>query len=136
MRFDAIGGGALPALPIKLTHSRRRARKIIAAIEGRRCAEEYDQMPAADATTSNMYDERAGQLVHLVWISPDAGRSAADDVGLLAHEAVHVVRSYLAGIGEDEPSEELCAYLVQDVAGYLAAKHFEWKKRAIAREEK
>lgn len=135
MRFDAICGGALPEIRIAITHSRGKAARAIRRIEGRAASENYEALAGVDATTSCLRDEKTGDRLYIVWMTPFTGYSAAADAALLAHEAVHVAIDYFRSIGEDDPSEELTAYIVQDITGYLVDRHFRWKKRALRGEQ-
>lgn len=127
MRFDAICGGALPELYIAVTHSEKKARGVIRRLEGRQSEEAWAGIPGKVATTTPL---RSGSgVVYLVWIDADDGRDDAEDAAVIAHEAAHVSLDYLRGFGEDASSEELLAYVVQDVSAYMARRHFGWKRK-------
>lgn len=51
------------------------------------------------------------------------------EVGLLAHEALHVAWRYFEHIGEESPAEEETAYVVGSVTGALVDAHMEWRAR-------
>lgn len=55
------------------------------------------------------------QCICLVCIRPDKKETIAAVVGLLAHEAYHVVNSRLEQLGEHSPGQEVMAYLIQFV---------------------
>lgn len=134
MRFDVIGGGALPEVQIRLTHSKGKAVRAIRRLDGERSAREWESFRLRDATTSFLRDPATGERLYLVWMTPDTGFSAEVDAALLVHEAVHVAQDYFREFGEEAPGEEAEAYVVQDIAQYLIESHFEWKRRRIARE--
>lgn len=123
----------LPSITIKLTHSKKKARKIIEEMTSKECAQDWDSLRERDATTSTLQHSETGEVVYLVWMRPCIDWSADTDVAILAHEATHVAIDYLKSIGEDEPSEELFAYTIQAITGYLVDKHFRWKKKQLAK---
>ncbi len=78
---------------------------------------------AADATTHFLVNR--GNTTALVCLGRTTGRTRAEVVGLLAHEATHIVQDYFASIGEDAPSKEVQAYAVQH---YTQLLFHEWEK--------
>lgn len=51
------------------------------------------------------------------------------EAALLVHEAYHVATSHMDYLGEDEPGEEVMAYLVQTVSNGLFVAHARWKAK-------
>ena len=49
MKFDVIGGGALPELEIRLVHSEKKARKVIRRLEGREYEEDWKSLVGRQA---------------------------------------------------------------------------------------
>lgn len=131
MRFAVIGGGALPEIEIMITHSKKKALKAIRRFSGDAGVEDYEALVNMQATTSALRDRKTGTRLYVVWMTPCTDYSASTDVALLAHEAVHVAQDYFREIGEDSPSDELYAYVVQDIVQHLVGEHFAWKKRHI-----
>lgn len=123
----------LPSITIKLTHSEKKAKRIIKRMVGKECARDWSALRARDATTSTLQHNETGEVVYLIWMRPCIDWSADTDAAILAHEATHVAIDYLRSIGEDEPSEELFAYTIQAITGYLVDKHFRWKKKRLAK---
>lgn len=134
MKFDVIGGGALPELEIRLVHSEKKARKAIRRLEGREYEEDWKSLVGRQATTSFLRVPGSEETIYLVWMTPCTDYDAAVDASLLAHEAVHVARHYLKSFGEESPGEELLAYVVQDISLYLIERHFKWKKKRISKQ--
>lgn len=131
MRFDVIGGGALPEIQIRLTHSKSRARRAIRRLDGARSAEEFDSCTRYEAITSCLRDPKTGERLYLVCMTCETGYSAEVDAALLCHEAVHVAIDYFRELGEDVAGEEETAYVVQDIAQYLIERHFKWKRKKL-----
>jgi hypothetical protein len=55
------------------------------------------------------------------------GREASDIAAMLVHEAVHIAQRYWAYIGEEYPSKEHMAYVIQ----HISAELFNEYKRKI-----
>lgn len=134
MRFDVISGGALPELCIRLVHSEKKARKAMRKLEGREYEDDWKSLTCRQATTSYLRAPGSDETIYLVWMTPCTDYDAAVDASLLAHEAVHVARHYLKSFGEDDPGEELLAYVVQDISLYLIERHFKWKKKHLSKQ--
>lgn len=130
--FDRVRP-ALPGIDIMLTHSEKRAKRIIKKMVGDDEVREWSRLRPRDATTSCLQHDVTGEVVYVIWMRPCVEWSAETDVAILSHEATHVALDYLRGIGEDEPSEELMAYTVQAITEYLVGKHFKWKEGRLAR---
>lgn len=129
--FDCVPP-ALPSIDIVLTHSAKKAKRIIRKMAGEDAVKQWSRLRARDATTSSLQHDVTGEVVYMVWLRPCVEWSAETDVAILSHKATHVALDYLRDIGEDEPSEELLAYTVQAVTEYLVGKHFKWKKKRLA----
>lgn len=121
--------GVLPEITLKLTHSKKKARRIIRKMCG--SSEEWDTLCDCDATTSPLQNAETGETVYLVWMTPCLEYGASTDAALLAHEAVHVAADYLQSLGMEDVDEEVMAYTVQAVSEYLIEEHFKWKKRHL-----
>jgi hypothetical protein len=78
---------------------------------------------AADATTHFLVNR--GNTTALVCLGNTEGRTKAEVIGLLAHEAVHIMQDYFESIGESTPSKEVQAYAVQH---YTQLLFHEWEK--------
>ncbi len=127
MRFEEIG--PVPPIRVRLMHSRKAYLKALRRF-GAGADEVAEMLGWAEATTSTFTVEGVG-LCHIVYMRPDLERSAAEDAGLIAHEATHVMQEYMAGIGEREPSDEFEAYVTQAVTTRLVGEHYRWKQRQI-----
>ena len=51
------------------------------------------------------------------------------ELTLLVHESYHAAYHHMQYIGEDEPGEEVMAYLIQSIAHALFVAHGKWRKR-------
>lgn len=132
MKFDVIGGGILPEMLIRLTHSEQKRTRYLKKFEGNAAVDEFgDVGKSAEACTDCLMDRKHGGKVYVVWMRPDLDSDAAHDAAVLAHETTHIAIDYLEEIGEDEPGEEMRAYVVQCVVEYLVDEHAKWKKRHI-----
>ena len=131
IEFDCVPP-ALPSIDILLTHSEKKAKRIIRKMAGEESVNDWSSLRACDATTSSLQHNVTGEVVYMIWMRPCVEWSAETDVAILSHEATHVALDYLREIGENEPSEELMAYTVQAITEYLVGKHFKWKKKRLA----
>lgn len=123
MQFTEIYGH-MPSIVICLVHSEKKARKALRSL-----GMNDELIPNIDAST--FYREGDRQFV--VFVSRDSlHHDAAEDIGLLAHEATHVAQGYFRSIGEECPSDEFEAYTVQVVTQELCNQHFKWKKKRLA----
>ena len=53
----------------------------------------------------------------------------ATEESLLVHEAYHAAVAHMRWLGEDQPGEEVMAYLVQTIADGLIRAHDRWRTR-------
>ena len=127
MRLDVVH--PLPEVRVRLTHSRKAFLKALRRHDAG-ADEAAEMLQGADAITSS-FDVRGVGLCNVVYMRPDLGRDAAEDAGLLAHEATHVMQAFMDSIGEGEPSAEMQAYVTGSVTTQLVADHFRWKQRQI-----
>lgn len=135
MRYEVVGGDMLPPIRIALTHSKRKAAAEVSRCAGKPSGRDLlDLLDSANASASALIDPDTGERLHLVTMTPCTGYAAEEDAAVLAHEAVHVALRYLSDIGEDDPGEEMTAYVVQAVTGLLVGRHFEWKRKRMKRE--
>ena len=121
----------LPPMSIMLTHSRKKVAKALRELG----VESQCQgvLKGKDATTMICENGDTGECLFVVYMSPNLEWTAEQDIGLLAHEATHIVRAYLESIGETLPSEEMQAYLTGAVVQDLCGAHFAWKKKRLKR---
>lgn len=114
MEFEELGGELLPALYVTYYHTRE---ELQAAL-----ADEGIEIALVDSPAQTHWVEADdGRPAAIVLIEPE--RYDAATVGLIAHEAVHVVQTYLRWLGEVHPGDETQAYLVQAVMAYLIEAH-------------
>lgn len=132
MRYHSIGGGILPAIPIAITHSRKKAVKEVRRLTG--SVDSKLEHSVNDASTTELFDPVTGDQRFIVLMYDRTDLPASTDAALLAHEAVHVATAYLAWTGVERPDEEIMAYTVGAVSEFLIARHFEWKARRIESE--
>lgn len=116
-----------PSVTVYLTHSEKKAKRMMRKIG----IENVDLGQGYDAKTIWNDDLENGEPAFIVLMNPGIDRSWDQDVGLLVHEAVHVSQGYFASIGETKPSIEFQAYVIQTIAQYLCAEHFEWKRKQM-----
>jgi hypothetical protein len=122
----------IPTPPINLifTHSKKRLKKLFRKFG---IAEREADRLRANATTTFLEATGSDEDdIFIVYMQPCLEWSAAQDAGLLAHEATHIAQDYLASLGEDKPSPEFEAYIVGFVTQELVSQHFEWKKKRLA----
>ncbi len=58
---------------------------------------------------------------------PDSNHTLAENLGLLAHECVHIKQQFMDEIGEKFPSDEFEAYFVQDLMTNLTEDYLKAK---------
>lgn len=121
----------LPPMSIMFTHSHKKVAKTLRDLG----VESQCQgvLKGKDATTTICENDDTGECLFVVYMSPNLEWTAEQDIGLLAHEAAHVVRAYLESIGETSPSEEMQAYVTGAVVQELCGAHFAWKKKRLKR---
>ena len=114
---------------LRLYHSRRKCGKFL-----KRHGIEFEPIETADAQTWTFSDDTGSYAVVLF----DGGieREYWEDMGMLAHEATHVMLAAFGMIGETEPAEEEMCYVVQAIVSSLCAAHFEWKDRQLRKADK
>jgi hypothetical protein len=85
--------------------------------------------PVADGKCST-FSNKEGTSLFLVTIADalDAKDDPVAIVGLLVHEAVHVWQGLCRVIGEDEPSSEFEAYVIQHVTSELIEAYAKTRK--------
>ena len=125
MKFEAVE--VMPPVKLRFTHS----------------IEKYGTWLAKFGATADVGGSQAqetcmvsddGEVMFFVWMTPCLDYDAADDAGLLTHEAVHIADDYFKHqIEEDNPSDELKAYVTQNVAAHLIKKHYKWKRKRLNR---
>lgn len=121
---------ATPPIHLIFTHSKKRLKKLFRKFG---IPENEAERPRANATTCYLESKETGEDdIFIIYMQPCTEWSAAQDAGLLAHEATHIAQDYLASIGEDKPSPEFEAYIVGFVTQELVQKHFKWKKKRLA----
>lgn len=107
---------------MRLTHSQRKARRLIERMLGRPYADDL----SADGSTTALRGD-AGDIVIVVCVRGDLDevRTAA----IIAHEATHAAWRFLEQIGEDDPGEEEFAYVTQAIVGSLTRQHLRWLRK-------
>lgn len=131
MQFKEVP--VMPPVLIKFTHDVSEYTRWLAMFGAKADIADISNSQAQESCAVS--DE--GEVVFLVWMTPCLDYDAADDAGLLTHEAVHIADDYFEHqIDEDQPSAEVRAYVTQYVAKYLIKKHFKWKKKRLKRCEK
>ena len=124
----------LPGIKVKLVHSRAKADKFLK----KRDLGYIDMPQDVGAVTCFIPDEDNG--IFLVLMNrelPTDNNEACAQYALLAHEAVHCKQRYFENIGEDNPSHEVEAYVVQAISQLLIIEHSDWmlKKHDQGRKE-
>lgn len=119
-----------PPINLIFTHSKKRLRKLLKKFG---CSVSDADQPRSNATAYFLENNDArNEDFFIVYMEPCLDWSAAQDAGILAHEATHVAQDYMTSIGEDKPSPEFEAYIVGHVTQELVAQHFKWKKKRLA----
>jgi len=83
--------------------------------------------PTGGGARVHFFDDKQGSTVCVVCVN-GKGRSVAEIAALLAHEAVHIKQETLLTMGEDKPSDEFEAYIVQNVTQNLMSEYARQKK--------
>ena len=79
---------------------------------------QYWMNPGANATTQYLKSKKGDECCIVCMLAnPEA--SPAQIVALLAHEAVHIKQRFMHYIGENYPSSEFEAYVVQNIVQEL-----------------
>ena len=112
----------LPPVHVVLTHSRRKALRFV-----REHGIEDAGLLETDAQTVTVVN--GGARHNLVLMEASKDLAPAQEYALLAHEAVHVAQDYFEGLGENSPSSEFEAYVVQSIFQLLLTRHLDWKER-------
>ena len=132
MNIDFREVASMPPLYVRITHSEKKLRRLYRHFDVD-AGDLAEVIARSDAVTSSFV--KGGEAYHVVYMVPDIDRAATLDAGLLAHEATHVAQEYFRSIGEREPSDELQAYVVQNVTTYLVDQHYAWKQRQFDKRE-
>ncbi|PJC14744.1 MAG: hypothetical protein CO066_05555 [Comamonadaceae bacterium CG_4_9_14_0_8_um_filter_60_18] len=77
-----------------------------------------DYRPQQDATCYPL-ENQDGKSAFIVAIRNWQGRNPVEVAGLLVHEATHVMQHTMRIIGENEPSSEFEAYMMQNISANL-----------------
>lgn len=117
----------LPMPELRLYHSPKKCAKFL-----KKHGIPFEPIDGADAETWAFSDETGSHAVVLYDADPQA--DYGNDIGMLAHEATHVMLYALGSIGEDEPAEEEMCYVTQAVTQWLCESHFGWKERHLVLE--
>lgn len=115
--------GWLPDVTIALTHSAKKLRRL-------------ERMMGVASDPSELENDaytvyrRPDPDFFIVYMNPKSlEHSLEEDVGLLAHEAVHIAQAHLDSFGESKPASEEQAYLVQAITTELVRRHSKWRKK-------
>ena len=113
MRASSDLGLMMPE--IHLFHSRRKFERF--------CRRKFDHTPRDFGSQGQMtyYDGTVAVLMTHV------GKDATE-LALLVHESWHAASEHMRYLGEDDPGEEVMAYLIQSIAHALFVAHHEWKR--------
>lgn len=112
----------LPMPELRLYHSPKKCAKFIG-----RHGVPFEPNESADAQTWTFEDD--GRSYAVVLYDCDQSTDYWDDIGMLAHEATHVMLFAFGEIGEEEPAEEEMCYVVQALTTWLCEAHLRWKER-------
>ena len=82
----------------------------------------------AAASTHTFVSDSVFTVTCIVCIEVDKKRSIPHLAGYLAHEATHVAQELFESIGERKPSNELYAYVVQNVTESLIGEYLRQAK--------
>jgi len=82
---------------------------------------DWIKTPQADATVHHL--DREGELMFIVCIEVDRGRSAIQIACLLVHESVHIWQRWCEHYGETRPGDEQEAYFIQSVSQTLMTEY-------------
>lgn len=118
----------LPMPELRLYHSRRKCSKFL-----KRHGIDFDTIENADAQTWTFQDDTGSYAV--VLFDRNLDHDYWEDMGMLAHEATHVMLAAFGMIGETEPAEEEMCYVVQAIATVLCKMHFCWKEKHLIQSE-
>ena len=113
---------------LRLYHSRRKCSKFL-----KKHGIGFEPIETADAQTWTFSDDTGSYAV--VLFEGGIEREYWEDMGMLAHEATHVMLAAFGMIGETEPAEEEMCYVVQAVTTILCEAHFSWKERHMLQSE-
>ena len=78
--------------------------------------------PSADATAHTLINP-SGDLCCIVALRRKPNMDPNGVVGLLVHESVHIWQQFKAHIGENNPSSEFEAYVIQSIAQRLISDY-------------
>lgn len=115
----------IPMPELRLYHSAKKCAKFLG-----KHGIDFNPIEGTDADTWTFYDSGSYAVVYF---PKKSERDYWDDMGLLAHEATHIMLWALSRIGEEDAGEEEMAYVTQAIASWLCKAHFEWKERRIAK---
>lgn len=112
----------VPSISIKATHNRDKFK---------RWCNRLNWIPSNRSNAETVFATYLDEPIALVRMTNSLDFSAAEDASLLSHEAVHIAMGYFDFLGEDEPSEEFVAYVVQHISLCLIDWHFKWKRKKL-----
>lgn len=101
----------------------RNAAQLAAARRRLQADAQWSSTHGAAGLTWELEDTKTGEPFFIVYIASNP--DAAEVMGTIAHEAVHVAKGFFRYIAEDEPGEETMAYTVGAVAQSLVAQFAE-----------
>lgn len=114
----------LPMPELRLYHSRKKCERFL-----KKHGIPFEPNEGADAQTWTFSD---GKTYAVVLYDADLMQGYCNDIGMLAHEAMHITFYALDSIGENEPSEEVTCYMEQVIVQWLCEAHFAWKERQFS----
>ena len=114
----------LPMPELRLYHSRKKCERFL-----KRHGISFEPIESANAQTWTFTDD--GIQYAVVLYEASEGLDYWADMGMLAHEATHVMLYALGSICEEEPAEEEMCYVVQAITTWLCKAHFRWKEKRL-----
>lgn len=115
----------LPMPELRLYHSPKKCAKFL-----ERHGVSFEPDEGADAQTWTFEDD--GRSYAVVLFDCDPSMDYWMDMGVLAHEATHIMLFAFDEIGESKPANEEMCYVVQAVTTWLCEAHFSWKERRLS----
>lgn len=108
---------------IKLVHSEKKAQKIL---------RDYHIISEIIPTDAQMWKIPNDDNEEMYLVYTERKDFSPETLGLLAHEATHIAQYFMEGIGEENPSVEFFAYVVQAATTNLLIQQREYiRKKTI-----
>ena len=120
-----LESNVLGTISIKLVHSEAKAQKIL--FEKHIVSEIPNN---ADAMVWNISSEKEPTFL----VFTERKDFSIDTIGVLAHEATHIAQFFMNDIGEEEPSDEFLAYVVQTATSNLLIQQREYMRKKLIKQ--